>query len=312
LDLNLFEYDYDLTFMVFFLNAEEKVYARYGGRDAENPDKRQSLEGLRYTMKSVLQMHEREEKSFAPKSGDEPKYIRNLSSSIRGGRCLHCHQVKEVLNDDLRKKGKWTRETAWRYPLPENLGFELEVDRGNVVKEIKENSAAAVAGLKAGDVVQRLNGVPIHSFGDAQYALDTAPKSGEIDIAWQRGDKVLKEKLSLADGWRKSDISWRPSMEKLVPSARLSGADLTAEEKKELGLSEKQLAFRQRNAVHSQAKNAGVQGGDIILGLDDKPLEMEFAQFLRYVERNYLVGDKVTINLIRDGKRKNLDMTLGR
>ena len=32
-DLNLFEFDYDLTFMVFFLNAEGKVYARYGGRD---------------------------------------------------------------------------------------------------------------------------------------------------------------------------------------------------------------------------------------------------------------------------------------
>jgi hypothetical protein len=29
-DLNTFEFDYDLTFMVFFLNANGKVYARYG------------------------------------------------------------------------------------------------------------------------------------------------------------------------------------------------------------------------------------------------------------------------------------------
>ena len=31
-DLNLFEFDYDLTFMVFFLSADQKVYARYGSR----------------------------------------------------------------------------------------------------------------------------------------------------------------------------------------------------------------------------------------------------------------------------------------
>src|SRR5438067_12657941 len=72
-DLNLFDFDYDLTFMVFFLNAEGKVYARYGGRDAEGPDKRQSLEGLRYTMESVLRMHGRAEKSFAPKARTAPQ-----------------------------------------------------------------------------------------------------------------------------------------------------------------------------------------------------------------------------------------------
>jgi hypothetical protein len=51
-DLNLFEFDYDLTFMVFILDAEGRVYARYGGRSPEGPDQRQSLEGLRYTMGS--------------------------------------------------------------------------------------------------------------------------------------------------------------------------------------------------------------------------------------------------------------------
>ena len=34
--------------------------------------------------------------------------------------------------------------------------------------------------------------------------------------------------------------------------------------------------------------------------------------FLRYIERNYLVGDQVTVNVLRDGKRLNLPMTLRR
>jgi predicted metalloprotease with PDZ domain len=298
--------------MVFFLNAEGKVYARYGGRDAENPDRRQSLDGLAYTMKSVLQMHGREEKEkeFAPKSQDAPRYIRDVPAARRRGGCLHCHQVKETLNADLQRKGEWSRDNVWRYPLPENVGMELEVDRGNVVKAVTEKSPAAAAGLKADDVVRRLNGVPVHSFGDAQYALDIAPKTGSIEIVWQRGEQVLREKLTLAEGWRKGDITWRPSMQRLIPAVRLYGIDLKPEEKKALGLSARQLAFRQAESVTAQAKAAGVRPEDIILGVDDKTLEMDVDEFARYVERSYLIGDKVTINLLRDGKRMNLTMTL--
>src|SRR5205823_1849071 len=132
-DLNLFEFDYDLTFMVFFLNADGKVYARYGGRDAESADKRQSLAGLEYTMRSVLKAHERTADEFAPRSQESPRYIREVSNSRRGGRCMHCHQVKETLNADLQRAGEWSRDQVWRYPLPENTGLELEVNRGNVV-----------------------------------------------------------------------------------------------------------------------------------------------------------------------------------
>ena len=298
--------------MVFFLNADEKVYGRYGGRDAKSPDRRQSLEGLRYTMQSVLAMHASAAKAFAPKLGDSPVFIRDLAFSRRGGRCLHCHQVKEALNADLQKKGEWSRDLVWRYPLPENLGLTLEVDRGNVVKEVAGKSPAAAVGLQAGDVLQRLGGVPIHSFGDAQFALDKAPRAGSIPIIWRRGDQVQEDKLALAEGWRKTDLSWRPSMQRLIPSARLFGDDLTPEEKKALGLSAQQLAFRQKDPVSSQGEAAGVRPGDVILGIDGQPMEMDLLDFLRHVRHNYLVGDQVTVSLLRDGKRLNLPMMLRR
>ena len=99
-------------------------------------------------------------------------------------------------------------------------------------------------------------------------------------------------------------------MQRLIPTGRLYGKDLTLEEKKALGLSAKQLAFRQKDTVPEQAKAAGIRGGDVIVGVDGKDLEMEVGDFLRYVERNYLVGDKVTINVLRDGKRVDCVMTL--
>jgi serine protease Do len=310
-DLNLFEFDYDITFMVFFLNAEKKVYGRYGGRDAEGADARQSLKGLNYTMQSVLRMHEREDKAFAPKSGEKPKFIKDIPGPREFGRdCMHCHQVREALNSELKKAGKLNREAVYRYPPPDNLGIELDVGRGDTVKAVKEKSAASAAGLKKGDVLQNLNDVPIHSFADAQYALDIAPTEGVIEIVWQRYDKVHKEKLALTEGWRKTDLLWRASMRDLLPSARLSGFELTAEEKKALGLSAKQMAFRQRESVSKQAKEAGIRAGDVILGVDDKTFEGDLDRFKEYVQNNYLVGDKVTVNVVREGKREKVVMML--
>jgi hypothetical protein len=310
LDLNLFEFDYDLTFMVFFLSADGKVYGRYGGRDAEGPDERQSLAGLKHTMESVLAMHARPDKELAPRTQAAPRFIRDVVGQRRSGRCFHCHQVKEALNDDLKRKGLWGRDKVYRYPLPENVGLKLEVDRGKVVQSVTSKSPAASAGLIRGDVLRRLNKVPIHSFADAQFALDIAPPKGDIEVVWQRGDKELTGKLALVEGWRKSDIIWRPSMQRLVPAVRLYGLDLPTAEKKALGLSPERLAFRQTNTLHFQAKAAGVCFGDVIIGIDGKVLSMEMTDFLRYVGRNYLVGDTITLNVVRDGKHLDLTMTL--
>jgi serine protease Do len=297
--------------MVFFLNADEEVYARYGARDAQSPDSRQSLDGLRYTMQSVLAMHESKEKSFAPRAAESPKYVRQIAGTFRGRRCFHCHQVKEVLNADLRRQGKWERDSAWRYPLPDNLGLFLELHRGNVVEKVAPKSPAAQLGLVKGDVIRRLGGIPVHSLADIQLGLERAPRKGVVALSWERQGKTRSGELSLPEGWRKSDITWRPSMQRLVPTFPLDGNDLKAEEKKALGLDVKQLAFRQRPQVPSRAREAGIRPGDIILGVDDRPFPgMDGYGLDRYVRREYLVGDRVTINVLREGKRLSVPLPL--
>jgi S1-C subfamily serine protease len=54
----------------------------------------------------------------------------------------------------------------------------------------------------------------------------------------------------------------------------------------------------------------GVQENDIILGLDGKALEMTRDQFLGYVRQNYLVGEAATLNILRNGKRMDLQVKL--
>jgi S1-C subfamily serine protease len=297
--------------MVFFLNADGKMYARYGGRDGSGPDERQSLEGLRYTMQSVLDMHRAPEKAFAPRDDPSTKTVRQIPGARGSRRCFHCHNVRETLNADLKRRGKWERELAWRYPLPDNLGLILEVHRGNVVEQVTPNSPAARAGLQKGDVLQKLNGVPVHSLADAQFALDRAPKAGQIPLAWKRAGEARSGTVALPDGWRKGDITWRPSLQHLIPTLPVYGNDLSAGDKKALGLPEDQMAFRQKSQIHSRAKAAGIQAGDVIVGIDGRTFRgMTVDAFHRFVSRDYLVGDRVQLDIFREGKRMSLPLTL--
>jgi hypothetical protein len=133
---------------------------------------------------------------------------------------------------------------------------------------------------------------------------------GSIDIAWTHGGHAKRGTLQLANGWRRTDLTWRPSMLDLLPSLAVTGVDLSAQEKKSIGLGEKQLAFRQSAPVHSEAQAIGVRAGDIIFGIDNLALEMAGDRFRAFVRQTYLVGDRVTLNILRDGKKIGLTTKL--
>jgi membrane-associated protease RseP (regulator of RpoE activity) len=308
-DLHLFDFDHDLTWMAFFLSPDEKIYGRYGGRDASGPDTRNTLAGLKFAMQAALIAHEHGDKG-QPKEAAEPFYIERVPRALNFRGCIHCHQTKEIRRDDLIAVGKWKRGDIWVYPLPENVGITLEKDRENRVRSVAGASPAQRAGIQPGDVLQQINGYSVNSFADAQYALHKAPTNGQIPISWLHDGKATKADLTVADGWRKTNLTWRPSMLDLLPSLTLFGPDLDAKEKKRLGLSEKNLAFRQEKPVHSEARAMGVEENDIIIGIDNLRLEMTMREFLGYVRRNYLIGDRAALNIIRNGKRLELPIKL--
>jgi hypothetical protein len=309
-DLRLFDFDHDLTWYVFFLSPDEKIYGRYGGRDARDAEARLSLAGLRYAMSAALAAHRQRGGIAVQRQGPHVRaedYPAAKRPNAAG--CIHCHQVNEFRREALKESGQWRREDRWVYPLPENIGLALEVDAGNRVAKVTPSSPAERVGVRSGDVLQTLNGYPVASFADAQYALHKAPPEGRIAISWQRAGQALQGELEVATGWRKTNLTWRPSLLDLLPGLALYGDDLSAAEKKTLGLSEKRLAFRQQKPA-KDAREAGVREGDIILGLDDLRLEMTMDEFLAHVRRNYLVGDRVMLNVLREGRRIDVPLTL--
>ena len=306
-DLSKFEFDYDLTWFAFFLNADETIYGRYGGRDATDAEARISLKGLRYAMDQALETH----KSPPPApNAVKPVFAEKYDAAKSHKGCIHCHNVKEFRRADEKKAGTWTRDSLWVYPLPENVGITLDVDVGNRVKAVAKDSAAAKAGLQAGDFVTRIGETNVASFGDAIYGLHKSPAVGEIPIRWTRDGKEQSAKLTVTAGWRRTNLTWRPSLLDILPSVPFYGDDLTAAEKKKLGLDEKRAAFRQDKTVHRTLKDAGIEPLDVIIGIDGKSVEGEYANLLGFVRRNYLVGDTITVDVIRDGKPTQVKVKL--
>lgn len=269
------------------------------------------MAGLKYAAEKALARHKAGD-AEKPPARAKPVFAEQLPAAKARKRqdCIHCHQVNEFRRADAKAAGQWSRDDLWVYPLPENVGITLEVDRGDVVKSIAPGSPAAKVGIKAGDVLAKLNGRRVASFADAQYALHQAPKSGTIPVEWQRGSEALTGKLEVAVGWRKTNITWRPSLLDILPSLPLGGDDLTAAEKKALGLPETRAAFRQDKFVHSTLKAVGLKAGDVIVGLDGQGVDGAMDDFLGFVRREHLVGDTVVLNVLRDGKPMELKLTL--
>jgi hypothetical protein len=307
-DLRLFEFDHDLTWYVFLLNADETVYGRYGGRDASSAEARLSLKGLRYAMERALEAHANPPPP-RPRPGP-PGRAEDFAAAGRHKGCIHCHNVNEFRRADRIAAGTWDRNDVWVYPLPENVGVTLDVDVGSRVKAVRSGSPADRAGLRPGDLVKSLNGYSVASFADATYGLHKAPPKGSIPVTWTAGGRERSGSLEVADGWRKTNLTWRPSMLDILPSLPFAGEDLGAAEKKQFGLAEGRAAFRQGDPVHSSLKAVGIQRDDVVVGFDGVAVDGTMGDLLGYARRNYLVGDKVTVNVLRDGKRVDVELVL--
>ncbi len=206
-DLALFQFDYDLSWMAFFLNADAHVYSRYGGRDATSDDGRLSIAGLKMTMRRVLEQHRISDQPV--RQPHVPKVPSKLFA-VNAKQCLHCHQVWEGMRDAQRREGTFQPESLHVYPLPENIGLVLDVDLGNRVRFVWSGSAAARAGLRAGDNLQRVGDVPVLSQADVSWALHNAPAQGSLGIEYTRDGHRCDATVSLRrlakDGWELAEV----------------------------------------------------------------------------------------------------------
>lgn len=310
-NLAVFDFDYDLQWMGFFLDGDEQVLGRYGGRAEGLPHRYRNLDGLRDAMSVALAQHGKA-KQVAPLPPRPPQHPEDFPAGARHApqACIHCHHVYDFRREWLTEQKLWSRDDVWVYPPPEKIGLTLANLPGNKVAHVVADSPAAGAGLRIGDRIEEVHGIAISAFADLQYALHRSPQAGKVRIAWTRDGKSYTAELTLPAGWKQYDLSWRRSLRELEPASGLHGDDLSADEKRELGLPADALAFRQGNFLSPQARRAGIQQNDIVIAIDGRQPRLSARQFDAMVRLTYEKGDTVVVTVLRQGKRLDLKMTL--
>jgi serine protease Do len=334
MDLSLFQFDYDLTFAVFFLNADKTIYGRYGSRSALKEATRDiSLEGLRAAMEAALELHEQypgNKASLAGKRGAKPRYARpELYPELLGKftaeldyegnvarSCIHCHQVRAAERRLLRDDRESLSEEMIRpWPMPGVVGLKLDPEKKATVEEVVAGSAAARDGFRAGDEIVALEGQPILSIADVQWVMHTAKVPAKLDARVIRDGRELELTLALDEGWRRgSEISWRPTTWDLrrMATGGMVLEELPAERRRHLRLDDGQLALHVKHVgqygEHAVAKNAGFQVGDVVVEFDGRTDPMNETDLLAYVLENRKRGTRLPVTVLREGRR--VDLTL--
>ena len=319
-DIARFEFDFDTTWSAFFTDADLNIYSRYGGRDENNADSRMSKASLCRTMQEVLEVHPRRLAASdevlrellhpGPAKKTVPEDMPLLRANHEG--CLHCHQVREYTLLQTTRDQTFNRRTLFVFPLPENLGIRMEKDHGHRVAEVQAESAAAKAGVKAGDVVTRVNDVPVHSEYDVRWALHRAPDEAPLRFAIERptagGDpERLQLELEPTGNWRTTELSWRRSLRSVPLQLGMLAYGRGPEERAKAGLPPDTMAIRVVSVRGDGLSNTlGLQKEDLIIELGGRNVERTFEEFKSDLLRLYVPGDTVEVMVLRDGERQRL------
>ena len=336
LDLELFQFDYDLTFAVFFMNADKTIYGRYGSRSSQKDAAKEiSMEGFRKALEAALELHRNypaNKALLAGKSGAKPKFsLPEEYPSLRGkyrrtldyeGKvvqsCMHCHQVRDAERLLYRTADKAIPdEVLYPWPMPDVIGLSLDPKERAKVKAVARGSAAEKDGFVVGDEILALQGQPIISIADVQWVLHNTNGPVKLKADVLRGKEKLALNLTLAEGWRRqSDIAWRPTswdLRRMVTGGLLL-KDLPATDPRRTALSGTNLALLVEHVgeygEHAVAKRAGFQKNDVIVGVDGQTSRMSESQLFGYLLRNKMPGSKVPVAVLRGNERIELELSM--
>ena len=310
-NLNQFQFEYDLTWMAFFQDAEGRTYTRYGGREDHDAESHLNKRSLLRVMHQVLQLHEDEEvqpdNRYEPiaKTTQTPEDIPPMKQMLsrREEKCIHCHDVKAATLRHRRELGFLKKDMVFTYPSPSRLGIHLDPEIQFKVSSVDADSPAKVAGIREGDLIQTINNQRVLTFADASRVLELAPKSGDLRLGWERDKRKMSASVQLPNGWRKNeDPSWRSSTGSVGPLSGIWGMRANQQQRKELGIDEDALAMRVTYIWAPWARKSGIKNDDYIISLDGYETDMTIRQFQTYLHLNRNWGDRIAVTVRRDGE----------
>lgn len=228
--------------------------------------------------------------------------------SMGVGFAIPSNMVKHV-SDSLMKDGKVTR--GWLgaaiQDLTEDLAksFDFASTEGVLIGDVVPDSPAAKAGLKAGDIVTKLNGRALHHAHELRHAVAATKPGVSADLTIFRDGK--SQSLPVVIGKLDSNISLASATsEGETPVAETADdlgvtvLDLNADLAKELGLKKTtEGVVISQVEEGSLAAEVGIQPGEVIASVAGKPVKT-VAEY-RDALKSHSLDKGVRIQVSRDG-----------
>jgi len=180
--------------------------------------------------------------------------------------------------------------------------FGLSDVRGALIGDIMEDSPAAEAGLRRGDIILRFAGRPVRDVAALRNAVATTKPGSRVEIEVWRDNGRQRLKATVSERPGETRPGERAGRERPAPARGLPlglrVADLTREIRRQLGIApgEKGVVVV-KVRPGSAAEAAGLRRGDVIQELNRRPVESvrafeqaaaeaEGPSLLLYVNRN--------------------------
>ncbi|MFJ1471516.1 Do family serine endopeptidase [Massilia orientalis] len=146
--------------------------------------------------------------------------------------------------------------------------FKLQSPDGALVANVERGSAAEKAGLKAGDVIRKVNGQALISGGDLSAIVAIAKPGDRLAMDVWREGKEMQVTATLASA--KADPASRDNLAGIDGGAKLGLAlrPLDPAERSQVGVAAGLVVEDAGGA----AAVAGVQPGDVVLAVNGKPV----------------------------------------
>ncbi len=336
LDLQKFQFDYDLSFSVLFFNGDGTLYGRFGSWEHQRNPQDKTTSSFESALRGALDVHRgypNNRDLLSAKQGKPVKYRTPLDMPGLKGKfrdelnwsgevvksCVHCHQIGDSLRLEQRDQGRtFPLSLVYPYPPSETIGMNLEPVYPLRIKNLSGDSPVRKAGLREGDFLLGAEGQSLISAADLSWVLHHfSDAGGKLELFARRGSRTAVVQVDLGPTWRlKSDISRRVGTWPMRAMAfgGIKFIDLSDSQRSALGLRGDKLALKAEHVgqynKHAAAKRAGWKKGDVLVGVGGLESRLSESELIGLILQKHSPGKKLPAQILRGSKEMNLPLPI--
>lgn len=174
--------------------------------------------------------------------------------------------------------------------IKENYGVKIDV--------LVKDGPADLAGMKPDDVILTIDGEKVRSSDQISKMFYSRKKGQKITVEFLRDGVIKNVPILLAE----KEIYEKPYLGVYL-------SDLSQKEYKEFNVKDMRGVLIQKVANESPAAAAGLLADDVLITFDKEKIYSE--NQLHKLLKEYKIGEKVKLEVVREGKIEKLTITLG-